>query len=70
MKRAFILPLLIATKALAITNPAEPGSTYDGTSDIAVFKMLIFSCFQHCNERYFESMHVDEVSPEQVPERG
>ena len=70
MKKLLILSLLISTKVLAITNPAVPGSTYDGTSDIAVFKMLIFSCFQNCNAKYFESLYVAEISPERIPDKG
>lgn len=64
--------LLIATSGLSaeVSNPATPGSKYNGTTDLEVMRMLIFSCHENCNSRYLESLYEDKIKEEDIPEGG
>lgn len=68
---ALILMLTSTGSLLAeVSNPATPGVTYSGTTDLEVMRMLIFSCYENCNSRYLESLYEDEVDKESIPEGG
>ena len=71
MKTILLLfTLLTAVVSAGVTNPAIPGAIYNGTEDREVFKMLVFSCFQNCNTKYYESMYVTPITKDQIPEGG
>ena len=68
MKHLLLLLFFLPSLTLAdVANPAVPGTVYNGTDDKEVFKMLIFSCFENCNSKYYESMYVPKLQKEKAP---